>query len=296
MTYVLNASPQDQAQILVQALPHMLRYDDAIIVVKYGGHAMGDEAAARDFARDMVLLEQSGVNPVVVHGGGPLIGSMLEKLGIQSRFSGGLRVTDKPTVEIVEMVLAGAINKQIVGTINSQGGRAIGLCGKDGNMVIARKVSRVGAGGDVGDVVDLGFVGEPEKVDTIVLEQVLGRELIPVLAPVAQGSDGETYNINADTFAGAIAGALNAKRLLFLTDVPGVLDKNKTLIKHLKIDEIRGLIADGTITGGMIPKVETCIYAIEQGVEGVVILDGKIPHAVLVELLTDYGAGTLITR
>jgi acetylglutamate kinase len=197
------------------------------------------------------------------------------------------------------MVLAGSINKQIVGTINAQGGRAIGLCGKDGNMVIARKVSRAGAGGDVGDVgdvVDLGFVGEPDKVDTTVLEQVLGRKLIPVLAPVAQGVDGETYNVNADTFAGAIAGALRAKRLLFLTDVPGVLDKDKNLIKHLKLDDIRGLIADGTITGGMIPKVETCIYALERGVEGVVILDGKIPHAVLIELLTDYGAGTLITR
>jgi acetylglutamate kinase len=296
MNDALKASPQDQAEILMQALPHMLRYDEAIIVVKYGGHAMGDEAAARDFARDMVLLEQSGVNPVVVHGGGPQIGSMLEKLGIQSRFSGGLRVTDKPTVEIVEMVLAGSINKQIVGTINSQGGRAIGLCGKDGNMVIARKVTRIAADGDVGDVVDLGFVGEPDKVDTTVLEQVLGRELIPVLAPVAQGGDGATYNVNADTFAGAIAGALGAKRLLFLTDVPGVLDKDKNLIKQLKVDDIRGLIADGTITGGMIPKVETCIYAIERGVEGVVILDGKIPHAVLIELLTDYGAGTLITR
>jgi len=280
----------------MQALPHMLRYDDAIIVVKYGGHAMGDEAAARDFARDMVLLEQSGANPVVVHGGGPQIGLMLAKLGIQSRFSDGLRVTDKPTIEVVEMVLAGSINKQIVGTINAQGGRAIGLCGKDGNMVIARKVSRPNGHGDVGDFVDLGFVGEPDKVDTTVLEQVLGRELIPVLAPVAQGVDGETYNVNADTFAGAIAGALRAKRLLFLTDVPGVLDKNKNLIEHLKVDDIRGLIADGTITGGMIPKVETCIYAIERGVEGVVILDGKTPHAVLVELLTDYGAGTLITR
>ncbi|MBV8472003.1 MAG: acetylglutamate kinase [Hyphomicrobiales bacterium] len=296
MTDAPKANPQEQAEILMQALPHMLRYDDAIVLVKYGGHAMGDVVAARDFARDMVLLEQSGVKPVVVHGGGPQIGSMLEKLGIQSRFSNGLRVTDKPTVEIVEMVLAGSINKQIVGTINAQGGRAIGLCGKDGNMVIARKVTRVGGEGDVGDVVDLGFVGEPEKIDTTVLEQVLGRELIPVLAPVAQGVDGETYNVNADTFAGAIAGALGAKRLLFLTDVPGVLDKNKQLIKHLKVDEIHGLIADGTITGGMIPKVETCIYAIERGVEGVVILDGKAPHAVLIELLTDYGAGTLITR
>jgi acetylglutamate kinase len=296
MSDAFKASPQQQAEILMQALPHMLRYDEAIIVVKYGGHAMGDEETARNFARDMVLLEQSGVKPVVVHGGGPQIGSMLEKLGIKSRFSNGLRITDKATVEIVEMVLAGSINKQIVGTINAQGGRAIGLCGKDGNMVIARKVSRAGGGGDVGDLVDLGFVGEPDKVDTTVLEQILGRKLIPVLAPVAQGVGGETYNVNADTFAGAIAGALGAKRLLFLTDVPGVLDKDKALIKHLKLDDIRGLIADGVITGGMIPKVETCIYALERGVEGVVILDGKIPHSVLIELLTDYGAGTLITR
>jgi acetylglutamate kinase len=280
----------------MQALPHMLRYDDATVVVKYGGHAMGDEATAREFARDMVLLEQSGVNPVVVHGGGPQIGAMLKKLGIESRFSGGLRVTDKATMEIAEMVLAGSINKEIVGKINAQGGRAIGLCGKDGNMVIARKVSRAGGEADFGDVVDLGYVGEPDKVDTTVLEQVLGRELIPVLAPIAQGGDGETYNINADTFAGAIAGALAAKRLLFLTDVPGVLDKDKKLIKQLKVGDVHGLIADGTITGGMIPKVETCIYAIEKGVEGVVILDGQIPHAVLIELLTDYGAGTLITR
>jgi acetylglutamate kinase len=298
MSETRKASPQEQSEILVQALPHMLRYDEAIIVVKYGGHAMGDEAKGRDFARDMVLLEQSGVNPVVVHGGGPQIGSMLEKLGIKSKFSGGLRITDKATVEIVEMVLAGSINKQIVGTINAQGGRAVGLCGKDGNMVTARKVAPRGGddGSQIEDGVDLGFVGEPEKVDITVLEQILGRELIPVLAPVAQGADGETYNVNADTFAGAIAGALRAKRLLLLTDVPGVLDKNKELIKELKVDDIRGLIADGTITGGMIPKVETCIYALEQGVEGVVILDGKIPHAVLIELLTDHGAGTLITR
>jgi acetylglutamate kinase len=291
-----KVSPQEQAEILMQALPHMLRYDDTTIVVKYGGHAMGDEDKERDFARDMVLLEQSGVNPVVVHGGGPQIGSMLKKLGIESRFSGGLRVTDKTTVEIVEMVLAGSINKQLVGSINAQGGRAIGLCGKDGKLVTARKVTRApSAGGDHEDYVDLGFVGEPEKVDTTVLDEI-GRDLIPVLAPIAQGTDGQTYNVNADTFAGAIAGALGAKRLLFLTDVPGVLDKNKNLIKQLKISEIHALIADGTITGGMIPKVETCIYAVERGVEGVVILDGKIPHAVLIELLTDGGAGTLITR
>jgi acetylglutamate kinase len=246
----------------------------------------------------MVLLEQSGVNPVVVHCGGPQIGMMLERLGIKSRFSGGLRITDKATVEIVEMVLCGSINKQIVGLINAEGGRAIGLCGKDGNMVSARKVMRANNGGtlDIEDVVDLGFVGEPAKVDKTVLDQILGRELIPVLAPVAASPEGETYNVNADTFAGAIAGALGAKRLLLLTDVPGVLDKNKQLIKELKVADIHALIADGTITGGMIPKVETCIYALERGVEGVVILDGKIPHAVLIELLTDHGIGTLITR
>ena len=298
MTESLKGSPQEQAEILVQALPHMLRYDETVVVVKYGGHAMGDEAVARSFAKDMVLLEQSGVNPVVVHGGGPQIGAMLAKLGIKSEFSGGLRITDKATVEIVEMVLAGSINKQIVGFINAAGGRAIGLCGKDGNMVTATKLQRtiVDPDSHIEKHVDLGFVGEPSRVDKTVLEQVLGRELIPVLAPVAQGADGETYNVNADTFAGAIAGALGARRLLFLTDVPGVLDKNKELIKELSVAAIRRLIADGTITGGMIPKVETCIYALEQGVEGVVILDGKQPHAVLVELLTDHGAGTLITK
>ena len=297
MTDASQTSPQLQAEILMQALPHMLRYDESIIVVKYGGHAMGDEEVARSFARDMVLLEQSGVNPVVVHGGGPQIGAMLKKLGIKSEFAAGLRITDKATVEIVEMVLAGSINKQIVGFINAAGGRAIGLCGKDGNMVTATKVTRVLDHALNQEVdLDLGFVGDPSKVDTTVLSQVLGRELIPVLAPVCQGADGETYNVNADTFAGAIAGALKAKRLLFLTDVPGVLDKDKQLIKELSVSQIRALIADGTITGGMIPKVETCIYAIEQGVEGVVILDGKTPHAVLIELLTDGGAGTLITR
>ena len=298
MTAAIPADPHQRAEILTQALPHMLRYDDATIVVKYGGHAMGDETQARAFARDMVLLEQSGINPVVVHGGGPQIGAMLAKLGIQSSFAGGLRITDKATVEIVEMVLAGAINKQIVGMINAEGGRAIGLCGKDGRMVTARKAHGFVHMDETGldEEVDLGFVGEPERVDTTVLDQVLGRELIPVLAPIAMGTDGETYNVNADTFAGAIAGALKAKRLLFLTDVPGVLDANKKLIDTLAVNDIRRLIASGVITGGMIPKVQTCLYAIEQGVEGVVILDGKQPHAVLVELLTDGGAGTLITR
>ena len=291
-------SPQDQARILSEALPHMQRYDEETIVIKYGGHAMGDEEVARSFARDIVLLEQTAINPVVVHGGGPQIEAMLKRAGVQSQFAGGLRITDAKTLEIVEMVLAGSINKQIVGYINAAGGKAIGLCGKDGNMVLAKKATRrvVDPGSNIEKVVDLGFVGEPDKVDLTVLNVVLGRELIPVLAPVAASADGGTFNVNADTFAGAIAGALKAKRFLLLTDVPGVLDKNKKLIEKLSASEVRGLIADGTISGGMIPKVETCLYALEQGVEGVVILDGKVPHAVLLELFTDHGAGTLIYR
>lgn len=293
-----DISPQDQARILSEALPHMQRYDEEIVVVKYGGHAMGDEQTARDFARDIVLLEQAAINPVVVHGGGPQIAMMLNKLGIKSEFAGGLRVTDAATVEIVEMVLAGSINKQIVGYINAAGGKAIGLCGKDGNMVQAKKVTRtvVDPDSNIEKVVDLGFVGEPDKVDLTVLNHVLGKEMIPVLAPVAASADGGTFNVNADTFAGAIAGALKAKRLLLLTDVPGVLDKNKNLITDLSVADARRLIADGTISGGMIPKVETCIYALDQGVEGVVIMDGKVPHAVLLELMTDHGVGTLMHR
>jgi acetylglutamate kinase len=287
-----------RAEILVQALPHMQRYDEAIVVVKYGGHAMGDQAAAEDFAEDIVLLEQSGLKPIVVHGGGPQIGKMLTRLDLKSEFAAGLRITDQPTVEIVEMVLAGSINKQIVGWISAEGGKSIGLCGKDGNMVTARKVTRsvVDPDSNIEKLVDLGFVGEPESVNRAVLDAVLKAELIPVLAPVAAGLDGQTYNINADTFAGAIAGAMGAKRLLLLTDVPGVLDKNKELLPELTIEQCRALIADGTITGGMIPKIETCIYALERGVEAVVILDGKVPHSVLLELFTDHGAGTLIRR
>ena len=260
-------SPFDIARVLSEALPHMQQYDDEIVVVKYGGHAMGEEAAARSFARDIVLLEQTAINPVVVHGGGPQIGGMLKRLGIKSEFAGGLRVTDAETIEIVEMVLARKVNRTMVDS-----------------------------GSQIEKIVDLGFVGEPEKVDTTVLTQILGRDLIPVLAPLATSAVGGTYNVNADTFAGAIAGALKAKRLLLLTDVPGVLDKSNSLIKELTMDDARRLIADGTIAGGMIPKVETCIYALEAGVEGVVILDGKVPHAVLIELLTDEGAGTLVTR
>jgi acetylglutamate kinase len=291
-------SPQEQARILSEALPHMQRYDEETVVIKYGGHAMGAEETARLFARDIVLLEQTAINPVVVHGGGPQIGAMLKRLGIKSEFAAGLRVTDEATIEVVEMVLSGLINKQIVGYINEAGGKAVGLSGKDGNMVTARKVNRhiVDPDSNIEKIIDLGFVGEPEKVDVTVLNQILGRELIPVLAPVAGSANGQTYNVNADTFAGYVAGALKAKRLLLLTDVPGVLDKSKTLIPELSVDEARRLIGDGTISGGMIPKVETCITALEQGVEGVVILDGQIPHAVLLELFTNHGAGTLIHR
>jgi acetylglutamate kinase len=291
-----SVSPEVQARILSEALPYMQRYDEEIIVVKYGGHAMGDEHLARDFARDIVLLEQTAINPIVVHGGGPQIEAMLKKVGVQSQYAAGLRITDAKTLEIVEMVLAGSINKQMVGYINEAGGKAVGLCGKDGNMVVARKLTRTVIDPDsaIEKVIDLGYVGEPDKVDTTVLTQILGRELIPVLAPVAAAANGGTFNVNADTFAGAIAGALKAKRLLLLTDVPGVLDKSKSLIKELSVDEARRLIADGTISGGMIPKVETCIEALDHGVEGVVILDGKVPHAVLLELFTELGSGTLI--
>jgi acetylglutamate kinase len=285
-----------QAALLSAALPYMQRYENKTVVVKYGGHAMGDNALGRAFARDIALLKQSGVNPIVVHGGGPQIAAMLAKMGIESRFEGGLRVTDEKTVEIVEMVLAGSINKEIVALINAEGEWAIGLCGKDGNMVFAEKAHKTVTDPDsnIERVLDLGFVGEPVEVDRTLLDLLARSEMIPVIAPVAPGRDGHTYNINADTFAGAIAGALKASRLLFLTDVPGVLDKEKKLIDELSVAEAKALIRDGTISGGMIPKVETCIEAIERGVEGVVILNGKQAHAVLLELFTEHGAGTLI--
>jgi len=285
-----------RARLISAALPYMLRYEGKIVVVKYGGHAMGDPELAEAFARDITMIETSGVRPVVVHGGGPQIGEMLKKLDIQSEFRAGLRVTDKRTVHVVEMVLAGSINKEIVMAINAEGGKAVGLSGKDGNMVLAEKVTRteVDPDSNIEKVIDLGFVGEPKTVNRAVIDMLLGAELIPVIAPVAPGADGETYNVNADTFAGAVAGALGAARLLFLTDVPGVLDKNGNLIKQLTVTEVKALIADGTIHGGMIPKVETCIEALDRGVEGVVILNGKTPHAVLLELFTDHGAGTLI--
>lgn len=289
---------EQQARLLVQALPYMQKYENKTIVVKYGGHAMGDAELGQAFASDIALLKQSGVNPIVVHGGGPQIGNMLKRMGIESKFEGGLRVTDAATVEIVEMVLAGSINKEIVALINQTGEWAIGLCGKDGNMVFAEKAKKtvIDPDSNIERILDLGFVGEVVTVDTTLLDLLAKSEMIPVIAPVAPGNDGHTYNINADTFAGAIAGALRATRLLFLTDVPGVLDKNGELIKELTLAQAKALIADGTISGGMIPKVETCIEAIEAGVEGVVILNGKVKHSVLLEILTKGGAGTLIVR
>ena len=286
------------AETLSEALPYMRQFSGQTFVVKYGGHAMGDLKLGQAFARDIALLKQSKVNPIVVHGGGPQIASMLAKLGIESKFEGGLRVTDARTMEIVEMVLAGSINKEIVALINAEGEWAIGLCGKDGNMVFAKKAHKTmkDPTSNIEKVLDLGFVGEPDEVDRTLLDLLARSEMIPVIAPVAPGRDGNTYNINADTFAGAIAGSLGAKRLLFLTDVPGVLDRDGKLIPELSVREAKELIADGTISGGMIPKVETCLEALDNGVEGVVILNGKMPHVVLVELFTEFGAGTLIVR
>jgi acetylglutamate kinase len=295
---VTDDAQQTKARILSEALPFMKRYAGRTVVVKYGGHAMGEEDLFHLFARDVVLLKQVGMNPVVVHGGGPQIGRMLDRLKIKSTFVDGLRVTDKETVEIVEMVLAGAINKEIVAAINKAGGRAIGVCGKDGGLVRARKVTRTrkDPGSRIEEVLDLGFVGEPSHVDPTLLNTFAASDLIPVIAPIGLGEDGETYNINADTVAGAVAGALKAERLLLLTDVKGVLDKDKRLIADMSVAEAHGYMQDGTISGGMIPKLETCIAAVEQGVEAAVVLDGRVPHAVLLEIFTEHGVGSLIHR
>ena len=292
-----RADAAETATTLVEALPYMKRYARQTVVVKYGGHAMGDVETARNFARDIALLKQVGVSPVVVHGGGPQISQMLDRLKIKSPFIDGLRVTDAATVEIVEMVLSGSINKEIVAAINAAGGRAVGLSGKDGGLIKARKLTRTKRDPDsnIEKVLDLGFVGEPEKVDPAIIDSVTQADLIPVIAPIGLGPAAETYNINADTVAGAIAGAMRAKRLLLLTDVKGVLNKDKRLLPRLSVGELRALIADGTIQGGMIPKVETCLAAVEAGVGASVILDGRVAHAVLVELFTESGIGTLIS-
>ncbi len=285
-----------KAETLVEALPYLQRYAGKTFVVKYGGHAMGDPELAHDFAEDVVLLKAVGINPVVVHGGGPQIGAMLKKLGVESRFIDGLRVTDKATAEVAEMVLSGAINKEIVGWIGKAGGKALGISGKDGGLVRATKVQRTSRDPDsqIEQVVDLGFVGDPTHVDTSILETACAAGMIPVIAPIAPGEDGETYNINADTMAGAIAAALGAARLFLLTDVPGVLDKDKQLLTDLRPADIERLREDGTISGGMIPKLETCVHAVEAGCEAAVVLDGRVPHAMLLEVFTSRGAGTLI--
>jgi acetylglutamate kinase len=287
-----------KAKTLSEALPYMRRYSGRTFVVKYGGHAMGDAELSRLFARDVVLLQQVGIQPIVVHGGGPQIGAMLERLKVKSSFVDGLRVTDKETVEIVEMVLSGSINKEIVRAVFEAGGIAIGLSGKDGGMIEARKLRRTTKDPDsnIEKVLDLGFVGEPVLVRRHMLNTLERAGIIPVIAPLGFGADGETYNINADTAAGAIAAAVEATRLLLLTDVVGVLDKDKRLISELTVDRARELIDDGTITGGMIPKVETCLEAVQSGVEAAVIIDGRVPHALLLEIFTEHGVGTLIHR
>ena len=285
-----------KAHILSEALPYMQRYENEIVVVKYGGHAMGDATLAAQFARDIVLLKQVGINVIVVHGGGPQIGAMLDRLKIESEFAGGLRVTDAATVEVVEMVLAGKINGEVVTAINQAGGKAVGLSGKDGNLIVARKVEKTIRDSDsnIEKVLDLGFVGEPDRINPDVLKVLLGSALIPVIAPIGVSRDGHTYNINADTAAGAIAGALNAKRLLMLTDVRGVLDRQGNLLTNITAEDAARLIEDGTISGGMIPKIETCLEARAAGTQAAVILDGRVPHAVLLELFTEHGAGSLI--
>ena len=283
-----------KAEVLVEALPYMQRYAGRTFVVKYGGHAMGDPDAAQDFAEDIVLLKAVGINPVVVHGGGPQIGAMLKKLGVESEFVGGLRVTDKETADVAEMVL-GAINKQIVGWIAAEDGRAVGLSGKDAGLVLAEKISRpADPNRGIERNVDLGFVGEPVKVDRTIIDTLSASGVIPVIAPIAFDTHGHTYNINADTMAGAIAAALGASRLFLLTDVAGVLDKSGELLTDLCPAQIDALRADGTVTGGMIPKLETCVNAVEGGVDAAVILDGRVPHAMLVEIFTAKGAGTLV--
>ena len=288
-------SPHVQARILAEALPHLIRYDNQTVVIKFGGHAMVDAALADAFAQDVVYLKQSGVNPIVVHGGGPQIAAMLKKLNVTSDFVHGLRVTDKTTVEIVEMVLAGKINKDIVSAINRQGGKAVGICGKDANLMIAGRITEMpDPESNVVKAVDIGYVGDPVEVNPHIVDVISNSDLIPVIAPIGVSREGETLNINADTFASALAARMKAKRLLLLTDVEGVLDKNKQLVTELSIEEARAMIKSGAISGGMIPKIEGCIEVVEAGVEAVVIIDGRVPHCVLLELFTTHGVGTLV--
>ncbi|MEQ1704575.1 MAG: acetylglutamate kinase [Rickettsiales bacterium] len=281
---------------LSEALPYMREFSGETFVIKYGGHVMGDPALSRQFAEDIVLLKQVGINPIVVHGGGPQIGRMLDRLKIQSSFIDGLRVTDAATVEIVEMVLCGSINKQIVAEINSAGGMAVGISGKDGGLIEARKLRRSVRDPDsnIEKILDLGFVGEPTRINPTLLQEFSESHIIPVIAPIGIGANGETFNINADTAAGAIAAAIGAAKLMILTDVSGVLNEEKELISELSFSEVRRLIKDKVITGGMIPKVETCLHALENDCEAAHILDGRLPHVLLLETFTKFGAGTMI--
>jgi acetylglutamate kinase len=304
LTDVAEEAGWATAKTLAEALPYIQIYDRETVVIKYGGHAMGQEQVAKLFAADAVLLKLLGVHPVVVHGGGPQISRMLERAGVKSTFVDGLRVTDEATMEVAEMVLSGAINKEIANWITLAGAeadvRGVGLSGKDARMITAEKVTRTkrDPGSNIEQVVDLGFVGEPTKVDPHIIQALLSSETdyIPVIAPIGVSEAGQTFNINADTVAGALAGALKAKRMLMLTDIAGVLDGEGQLIRQMTVAEARGLIESGVASGGMIPKLENAIHAVEAGVEAVVILDGRRPHAMLVELFSEHGAGTLISK
>ena len=285
-----------QAHLLTEALPFMQRYDSKTIVIKFGGHAMGDDLLAQHFANDVVLLKQSGINPIIIHGGGPQIAQMLERLGIKSRFKDGLRITDAQTLEVVEMVLAGTINKQIVTALNQAGGRAIGLSGKDGDLIVARKsrTTRKKLSGNIEKAANLGFVGIPQQINTEVLDVLLKSDIIPVIAPIATSANGQTLNVNADTAAGALAASLGAERLLMLTGSAGVLNKQGKLLTHVSRRQMAALIKNGTAKDGMIPKLETAMQAVKDGVSAVAILDGRVPHAILLELFTEMGAGSLV--
>ena len=284
------------ADMLTGALPYMQKYNGSIIVIKYGGNAMADSELVESFCNDIVFLKQSGLKPVIVHGGGPQIGSMLERLGIKTKFESGMRITDANTLEVVEMVLAGKINKDIASKINSAGGKAVGVSGKDGSMIIAEKLTKkkILDESNIEKIIDLGFVGVPKKINNELIETLIAEDFVPIIAPLGVGIDGKTYNINADNAAGAIASSLKSKRFLILTDVKGVLNSDQNLIEEINEKEIEDMINSGEVSGGMIPKLNTCIESIKEGVEAAVIVDGRVKHAVLLELFTDHGAGTLI--
>tara|TARA_X000001036_G_scaffold7187_1_gene6486 strand:- start:3474 stop:4373 length:900 start_codon:yes stop_codon:yes gene_type:complete len=286
----------NNADILTGALPYMQKYNGSIIVIKYGGNAMADSDLVESFCNDIVFLKQSGLKPVIVHGGGPQIGSMLERLGIKTKFESGMRITDKDTLEVVEMVLAGRINKNIASKINSSGGKAVGISGKDGSMIVAEKLTKQNGSNEsnIEKIIDLGYVGFPKKINNTIIETLIKDDFIPIIAPLGIGVDGKTYNINADTAAGAIASSLKSKRLLILTDVEGVIDSNNNLLEEVNGKKIDEMIESGEVSGGMIPKLNTCLDSVNNGVDAAVIVDGRVKHAVLLELFTDHGAGTLV--